>query len=99
MGEVLIAEHKSDSVRTRLGGALSQIIHQALQDDRAGHIDINVAGNQIHIMAGLTAMRVAIDPEQVQAPSKRRISVEVEQGLRTQLAALLDSQDTIGAAS
>ena len=70
MGEVLIAEHKSDSVRTRLGGALSQIIHQALQDDRAGHIDINVAGNQIHIMAGLTAMRVAIDPEQVQAPFK-----------------------------
>ena len=99
MGEVQIDENKSDSVRTRLGGALSQIIHQALQDDRAGHIDINVAGNQIHIMAGLTAMRVAIDPEQAQSPSKPRISVEVEQGLRTQLAALLDSQDTIGAAS
>jgi len=99
MGEAQIDEGKKDSLRLRLGSALSQIIHQALQDDRAGHIDINVAGNQIHIMAGLTAMRVAIDPEQNQAPSKPRISVEVEQGLRTQLNALLDSQDTIGAAS
>jgi len=60
-----------------------------MTEDRVGHIDINLAGEQLHIMAGTTALRVAIDPQS--APkTKPLISAETEQGLRAQLNALMD---------
>jgi len=39
-----------------------------MSDDRVGHIDINLAGEQLHIMAGTTALRVAIDPKTAPKP-------------------------------
>jgi len=68
---------------------LSLIIRQSMSDDRVGHIDINLAGEQLHIMAGTTALRVAIDPKTAPKP-KPLITAETEQGLRAQLNALMD---------
>lgn len=89
MGERTVSESVANDLRHRIGKALSQIIRQALTDDRVGHIDINLAGEQLHIMAGTTAMRVAIVPN---ATPRRKplITTETEQGLRAQLDALLD---------
>lgn len=89
MGERSVSEAIATSLRLRLGKALSQIIRQALTDDRVGHIDVNLAGEQLHVMAGTTAMRVAINPKDKPAP-KRLITQETEQGLRNQLDALMD---------
>jgi hypothetical protein len=89
MGDRLVTEPVAIDLRTRVGKALSQIIRQALSDDRVGHIDINLAGEQLHIMAGTTAMRVAIDPKTT-PKRKPLITAETEQGLRAQLDALLD---------
>lgn len=99
MADVQIEESLSTDLRARLGSALSQIIRQALPEGRVGHIDVNVAGEQLHIMAGTTALRVAIDPNAVTAPSKPLITPETEQGLRAQLAALMDTQTTMNNAS
>ncbi len=89
MGERTVTEPVATDLRTRVGKALSQIIRQALSDDRVGHIDINLAGEQLHIMAGTTAMRVAINPK-TKPKRKPLITAETEQGLRAQLDALLD---------
>jgi len=89
MGERSVSADRAENLRSRLGQALSQIIRQSMTEDRVGHIDINLAGEQLHIMAGTTALRVAIDPQS--APkTKPLISAETEQGLRTQLNALMD---------
>ncbi len=89
MGERTISESRAHDLQERLGQALSQIIRQSMSDDRVGHIDINLAGEQLHIMAGTTALRVAIDAK---AAPKRTplITAETEQGLRAQLNALMD---------
>ncbi len=89
MGEKSVSDTLAADLRQRLGQALSQIIRQALSDDRVGHIDINLAGEQLHIMAGTTAMRVALKPKKVSLP-KPLITTETEQGLREQLNALMD---------
>jgi hypothetical protein len=89
MGERTVSENVANDLRHRIGKALSQIIRQALTDDRVGHIDINLAGEQLHIMAGTTAMRVAIVPDAIPR-RKPLITTETEQGLRAQLDALLD---------
>ncbi len=89
MGERSVTSKRAADLRTRLGRALSQIIRQALSEDRVGHIDINLAGEQLHIMAGTTAMRVAINPKTMPTP-KPLITQETEQGLREQLDALMD---------
>lgn len=94
MGDRTVSDIRANDLRARLGQALSQIIRQSLTEDRVGHIDINLAGEQLHIMAGTTAIRVAIDPKN--APNKSapkpnpRITEETEQGLRAQLHALMD---------
>lgn len=89
MGDRSLTELRANELRERLGSALSQIIRQSLTDDRVGHIDINLAGEQLHIMAGTTALRVAIDP--AKAPTaKPSITADSEQGLREQLHALMD---------
>ena len=89
MGERTVSESRANDLQTRLGQALSQIIRQSMSDDRVGHIDINLAGEQLHIMAGTTAVRVAIDPKTAPKP-KPLITAETEQGLRAQLNALMD---------
>lgn len=99
MGDAQISEDMSESLRLRLGKALSQIIRQALPEGRVGHIDVNIAGEQMHILAGRTAMRVAIDSENTPAPGKPLITQETEDGLREQLAALMDPNDNFGTAS
>ena len=88
MGDRTVTEFRANELRARLGKALSQIIRQSMSDDRVGHIDINLAGEQLHIMAGTTALRVAIDP--AKAPAPKPAKVEAEQGLREQLHALMD---------
>jgi len=99
MADAQISEDLSADLQARLGAALSQIIRQALPEGRVGHIDVNYAGEQLHIMAGTTALRVAIDPNAVTPPSKPLITPETEQGLRAQLAALMDTQTTMNNAS
>lgn len=89
MGDRMATEARAVDLQERLSQALSQIIRQSLAEDRVGHIDINLAGDQLHIMAGTTAVRIAIDPEN--APkAKPLITAETEQGLRAQLNALMD---------
>jgi hypothetical protein len=90
MGDRTLTEAGAETLRRRLGEALSQIIRQSLAKDRIGHIDINLAGEQLHIVTGTTAVRVAIDPSRAPAAAKPLITKETEQGLRTQLNALLD---------
>ena len=90
MNEKAITETRAQDLRIRLGKALSQIIRQSLTADRIGHIDINIAGEQLHIVTGTTAVRVAIDPNDAPASVKPLITKETEQGLRAQLDALLD---------
>ena len=97
MGNHSLSELRANELRIRLGKALSQIIRQSLTDDRVGHIDINLAGEQLHIMAGTTALRVAIEPENVPAP-KPAITSETEPGLRAQLHALMDPASIQGPA-
>lgn len=89
MGERAVTELRARDLRARLSKALSQIIRQSLTDDRVGHIDINLAGEQLHVMAGTTALRIAIDPSQAPV-SKPLITPETETGLRAQLDALMD---------
>ena len=89
MGDRSVTLQRAENLRLRLGQALSQIIRQSMTDDRVGHIDVNLAGEQIHILTGKTAVRVAIDP--LSAPAaKPLITPETEQGLRSQLNALMD---------
>ena len=96
MGDKAVSDELAADLRNRLGQTLSQIIRQSLTDDRVGHIDINLAGEQLHIMAGTTAVRLAINPKS--APkAKPLITAETEKGLRAQLTALMDPislQDT-----
>lgn len=89
MGDKTVTEDCAEDLCSRLGQALSQIIRQSLAKDRIGHIDINLAGEQLHIVTGTTALRVAIDREDAPA-AKPLITPETEQGLRAQLNALLD---------
>jgi len=89
MGERTVSERCASDLQSRLGQALSQIIRQSMSDDRVGHIDINLAGEQLHIMAGTTAMRVAIHP-QTAPKTKPLISPETEKDLRAQLNSLMD---------
>lgn len=89
MGDRMVSDMCAADLQSRLSQALSQIIRQSMTDDRVGHIDINLAGEQLHIMAGTTAVRIAIDPQN--APkAKPLITPETEQGLRAQLNALMD---------
>lgn len=88
MGERTVSENCASDLQTRLGQALSQIIRQSMSDDRVGHIDINLAGEQLHIMAGTTAMRVAIHP-QTAPKTNPLISPETEKDLRAQLNSLM----------
>lgn len=91
MGNKDISDKQAENLRTRLGQALSQIIRQSMTEDRMGHIDINLAGEQLHVVAGTTAMRVPIDPKKPSQPKpKRLITSETEPGLRSQLNALMD---------
>ena len=95
MGDRTISHSQAENLSGRLGQALSQIIRESLSEDRVGHIDINLAGEQLHIIAGTTAMRVAITPktavETASAPEvKPLITPETEQGLRAQLRSLMD---------
>ena len=91
MGNRTISHSQAESLSDRLNKALSQIIRQSLTEDRVGHIDINLAGEQLHIIAGTTAMRVAISPETASKPDvKPLITDETEQGLRAQLHLLMD---------
>lgn len=89
MGDRAVTESCAADLHKRLTIALSQIIRQSMAADRVGHIDINLAGEQLHIMAGTTAMRLAIDPSQ-KPKTKPLITAETEQGLRAQLNALMD---------
>jgi len=91
MGETQLAEDKCEDLRLRLGRALARIIRESLPEGRVGHIDINAAGEQLHIMAGTTALRVAIDAadQPVQTP-RPMITPETEDDLRAQLDALMD---------
>jgi len=52
MGDRSVTEDAAQGLRHRLGQALSQIIRQALTDDRVGHIDVNLAGEHA-LLAGL----------------------------------------------
>ncbi len=89
MGDRMVSDMRAADLQSRLSQALSQIIRQSMTEDRVGHIDINLAGEQLHIMAGTTAVRIAIDPQN--APkAKPLITPETEQGLRAQLNALMD---------
>ena len=90
MGNKTVSHARSEDLRDRLGQALSQIIRQSLTDGRVGHIDINLAGEQLHIIAGTTAMRLAIDPDATPKTTKPLINSDIEQGLRSQLDALMD---------
>ena len=90
MGDRTLTETGAENLRRRLGDALSQIIRQSLTEDRIGHIDINLAGEQLHIVTGTTAVRVAIDPANAPAVAKPLITKDTEKGLRAQLNALLD---------
>lgn len=90
MGDRVVSHELAGDLRGRLTQALSQIIRQSQTDGRAGHIDINLAGEQLHIISGTTAMRVAIDPKKMNTKPKRLITSETEQGLRSQLNALMD---------
>ncbi len=98
MGERSLSEFRANELRTRLNNALSQIIRQSMTDDRVGHIDINLAGEQLHIMAGTTALRIAIEPSNAPVP-KQVITDESESGLRAQLHALMDPSSLQGSAS
>jgi len=49
MGERTVSEARASDLQKRLGLALSQIIRQSLTEDRVGHIDINLAGDQLHL--------------------------------------------------
>jgi len=89
MGERAVSAESAENLRERMGLALSQIIRQSVTDDRVGHIDVNLAGEQLHIMAGTTAIRVAITPA-IQPTSRARITDETEVSLRAQLHALMD---------
>ena len=89
MGERSVSIERAEDLTQRLGQALSQIIRQSLPEDRVGHIDINLAGEQLHIMTGTAAVRIAIDPSLAPAP-KKLITSETEQDLRSQLDALMD---------
>jgi uncharacterized membrane protein len=93
MEDASICETLAPDLRARLGLAMNQIIRESLPEGRVGHIDINLAGEQLHIMAGTTALRVAIDPATVAAPAKPLINAATEQGLRAQLDALMDPTD------
>lgn len=99
MEDAQIEEDLSEDLRARLGTALAQIIRQSLPEGRVGHIDINIASEQLHVMAGTTALRVALDPKAVKPATKPLITQETEQGLRAQLAALMDPEDNFGTAS
>jgi len=98
MGERVVSETRAAELRVRLGKTLSQIIRQSLSDDRVGHIDINLAGRQLHIMAGSTAVRLAIDPKHAPA-AKPLITAETEQDLRDQLSSLMDPMSVSETAS
>lgn len=89
MGDREVSETRAADLQSRISQALSQIIRQSMTADRIGHIDINLAGEQLHIMAGTTAVRIAIDPNNV-PKAKPLITPETEQGLRAQLNALMD---------
>lgn len=89
MGERSVSSETAEDLRGRMGHALSQIIRQTLTDDRVGHIDVNLAGDQLHVMTSKTAIRVAIEPKSPQK-SNPRITDETEPGLRAQLHALMD---------
>ncbi len=90
MGDRTVSAERAEDLQGRLGQALSQIIRQSLEKDRVGHIDINLAGETLHIMAGTTAMRVAIAPNATSEKPKPLITPETEPGLRAQLHALMD---------
>jgi len=94
MGDRTVLTERAEDLRGRMGLALAQIIRQSMTEDRVGHIDINLAGEQLHIMAGTTAIRVAIDlhntAHQATPESKSLITDETEPGLRAQLHALMD---------
>ena len=93
MGHKTVSTDIAENLRERLGQALSQIIRQSLTEGRVGHIDINLAGEQLHIIAGTTALRIAIDPETNPKPStKPLITAETEQDLGSQLTALMDPE-------
>lgn len=98
MGERVITELRANELRGRLGNALSQIIRQSLTEDRVGHIDVNLAGEQLHIMAGTTALRVAIDPANAPAATES-LETEMEQGLSAKLVSLMDPASLRGSAS
>ncbi len=98
MGDKMITEYRANELRARLGTSLSQIIRQSFNDDRVGHIDINLAGEQLHIMAGTTALRVAIEPENALA-TKPALTSETDTALRDQLHALMDPSSLHGSAS
>jgi len=89
MGDRTVSMERAEDLRQRMGQALSQIIRQTVTEDRVGHIDVNLAGEQLHIMANMTAIRVAIDPKMTPI-SKPLITNETEPGLRAQLHALMD---------
>ena len=91
MGSKAVSDAQAESLQDRLGQALSQIIRQSLTEGRVGHIDINLAGEQLHIVAGTTALRVAIDPKTNPKPAaKLLITDKTEQDLRSQLNSLMD---------
>ena len=91
MGHKTVSTEIAENLRQRLGQALSQIIRQSLTEGRVGHIDINLAGDQLHIVAGTTALRIAIDPKTSPTPTaKALVTAETEQDLRLQLNALMD---------
>jgi len=94
MGDRKISAQKAENLRSRLGQALSQIIRQSFTEGRVGHIDINLAGEALHIIAGTTAVRIAIEPKnnssQTQPKPEPLITPETEGELRAQLHALMD---------
>jgi len=67
MGDWTVTEYRANELKGRINKALSQIIRQSMTNDRVGHIDINLAGEQLHIIAGTTALRIAIDPAKAPA--------------------------------
>jgi len=89
MGDRTVSIERAEDLRQRMGQALSQIIRKTVTEDRVGHIDVNLAGEQLHIIANMTAIRVAIDPKMTPI-SKPLITNETEPGLRAQLHALMD---------
>jgi len=97
MGNQMVTEMRANELRLRLGKALSQIIRQSFTNDRVGHIDINLAGKQLHIIAGTTALRVAIDPDKAPA-AKPAQKAAADTDLRDQLHALMDPASLKGSA-